>query len=129
MKKILAYIAISIVIVVVIFVFLFKSKKSEIVKNPPAPEAIDICYQLSQIDCEALNDKIIVEKYIRDNIKTIAPEKAVLGGSWYVTLININPSMKTGTMTYEDGHIQAKASFNYVRNGEEVLISSVQSIK
>src|ERR1035437_2440226 len=83
MKKILAYIAISIVIVVVIFVFLFKSKKSEIVKNPPAPEAIDICYQLSQIDCEALNDKIIVEKYIRDNIKTIAPENAVLGGSWY----------------------------------------------
>lgn len=86
-------------------------------------------FQMSQTDCEALDDKIVVEKYIRDNIKTIAPEKAVLGGSWYVTLVNINPSMKTGIVTYEDGHIQGKAIFNYVRNGKEVLISSVQSIK
>jgi hypothetical protein len=86
-------------------------------------------FQMSQTDCESLDDKIIVEKYIRDNIKTITPEKPVLGGSWYVTLININPSMKTGTMTYEDGHIQGKANFNYVRNGKEVFINSIKSIK
>ena len=86
-------------------------------------------FQMSQTDCEALSEKIIVEKYIRDNIKTIAPEKAVLGGSWYATLVNINPSVKTGTVTYEDGHIQGKASFNYVYNGEEVLVSAVQSIQ
>jgi hypothetical protein len=86
-------------------------------------------FQMSQTDCEALDDKIVVEKYIRDNIKTIAPEKPVLGGSWYVTLVNVNPSMKTGTMTYEDGHIQGKASFNYVRNNKEILINSVKTIK
>ena len=86
-------------------------------------------FQMSQTDCQALDDKIIVEKYIRDNIKIIAPEKPVLGGSWYVILVDINPSMKTGVMTYEDGHLQSKARFSYVRNGEEVSISSVQSVK
>lgn len=86
-------------------------------------------FQMSQTDCEALDDKIVLEKYVRDNIKTIAPEKPVLGGSWYVTVVNINPSTKTGTMTYEDGHIQSKASFNYVRNNEEVSINSVKIIK
>lgn len=86
-------------------------------------------FQMSQTDCEALDDTTIVEKYVRNNIQTIAPEKPVLGGSWYVTSVTINPTTKTGVMTYEDGHIQGKASFNYVRNGENVLISSVQSIK
>lgn len=80
-------------------------------------------FQMSQTDCESLDDKIIVEKYIRDNIKTIAPEKTVLGGSWYVTLVNVNPLMKTGTMTYEDGHIQGNKSFSYIRNNNEVKIN------
>jgi len=83
-------------------------------------------FQMSQIDCERLDDKIIVEKYIRENIKTIAPENAVLGGSWYVTSININSSQKTGVMTYEDGHIQGKASFNYTRDGNEIKINLIQ---
>ncbi len=86
-------------------------------------------FQMSQIDCEALDDRVIVEKYIRDNIQIIAPDKPVLGGSWYVILVSVDPSTKTGTMTYEDGHIQGKASFNYIRNNEEVLISSVKSIE
>jgi len=240
MKKILTYTAISIVIIVVIFVFLFKNKKTEVIKNPPAGEAIAMCYQyskdtssgfadrawlkmsilgdkvtgeyqnlpaekdskvgkfngivgkmdpkisgriadvwwdslaegmnvteqlkiefgeggavalfgemidrgdgvyvykdatkltsvfqMSQTDCEALNDKIIVEKYIRDNVKTIVPEKPVLGGSWYITSVNINPSLKTGMMIYEDGHIQGKKSFSYVRNNNEVKINLMDSI-
>lgn len=85
-------------------------------------------FQMSQTDCEALNDKIIVEKYIRDNIKTIVPEKPVLGGSWYLTLININTFAKTGTMEYEDGHIQGKASFEYVRNDNQVTINLINSL-
>lgn len=85
-------------------------------------------FQMSQTDCETLDDKIIVEKYIRDNIKTIVPEKPVLGGSWYVTLIKINPLTKTGTMEYEDGHIQGNKSFSYVRNNNEVKINLINSI-
>lgn len=85
-------------------------------------------FQMSQTDCEALNDKIIVEKYIRDNVTTIVPEKPVLGGSWYITSVNINPSAKTGTMTYEDGHIQGTKSFSYIRNNNEVQINLINSI-
>ncbi len=85
-------------------------------------------FQMSQTDCESLDDKIIVEKYIRENIKTIVPEKPVLGGSWYATSINVNPSMKTGTMTYEDGHIQGSKSFSYVRNNNEVKINLIDSL-
>lgn len=85
-------------------------------------------FQMSQTDCEALDDKIIVEKYIRDNIKTIAPEKPVLGGAWYVISININPSLKNGIMVYEDGHIQEKMSFSYVRTSSEVSINNVLSL-
>src|ERR1035437_5515937 len=35
---------------------------------------------MSQIDCETLDEKLFVEKYVRDNIKTIATNKPVLGG-------------------------------------------------
>lgn len=79
-------------------------------------------FQMSQTDCETLTEKNTVEKYIRENIKTIALEKPVLGGTWYVTLVQINPSMKTGTITYEDGHIQRKTEFNYTINNNEVAI-------
>ena len=85
-------------------------------------------FQMSQTDCEALNDKIIVEKYIRDNVKTIVPEKPVLGGSWYITSVDINPSLKTGTMTYEDGHIQGSKSFSYIINNNEVQINLINNV-
>ena len=117
MKKSLIYITIFIVFLGIISVFLFKNKKTEIIENPSVPEVV-----------EELDDKIIVEKYIRDNIKTIVPEKPVLGGSWYVTSVNINPSAKTGTMTYEDGHIQGSKSFSYVRNNNEVKINLTDSL-
>lgn len=85
-------------------------------------------FQMSQTDCESLDDKIIVEKYIRDNIKTIVPEKTVLGGSWYVIAVNVNPSSKTGSMVYEDGHIQGNKSFSYVRNSNEIKINLMDSL-
>lgn len=85
-------------------------------------------FQMSQTDCEALDDKIIVEKYIRENIKTIVPENTVLGGSWYITSVNINPSTKTGTMTYEDGHIQGNKSFSYIRSNNEVKINLINNL-
>lgn len=80
--------------------------------------------QMSQIDCELLQDQNLVDKYVRDNINTIVPEKPVLGGTWYATVVNINPSTKSGTMilTYEDGHIQRKAEFSYTINDGKVTV-------
>ncbi|HAE36909.1 MAG: hypothetical protein UR85_C0003G0085 [Candidatus Nomurabacteria bacterium GW2011_GWF2_35_66] len=71
---------------------------------------------MSQIDCEYLDEQLFVENYIRDNIATIVTNKPVLGGTWYTIAISINPSTKTGEVTYEDGHIQSKASFIYSYN-------------
>lgn len=114
MKKILL-----IAMVVVIGIFYFIYNKEVITTAPVVPDNTII---------SVAEEKILVEKYVRDNIKTIAPEEPVLGGSWYVTTININPSLKTGDMTYEDGHIEGKATFIYVLNGEKVSISAVQKI-
>jgi hypothetical protein len=69
---------------------------------------------------------VAVEKYIRDNIKTIAIEKPVLGGSWYVTSVYVNPSTKTGTVRYEDGHIEKKSNFRYSMDGIKIRVTLVQ---
>ena len=114
MNKSSIYVAIFVVALLVIFVFLINNKKTEIIENTQVVDSLD--------------DKIIVEKYIRDNVKTIVLEKPVLGGSWYIISVNINPSIKTGTMTYEDGHIQGKANFEYTRNGTQVTINLINSL-
>ncbi|PIZ85979.1 hypothetical protein COX94_01370 [Candidatus Nomurabacteria bacterium CG_4_10_14_0_2_um_filter_33_9] len=70
-------------------------------------------FQLGQISCKDLNEILAVEKYIRENIKTITTDKPVLGGLWYVVSVFINYSLNTGSVTYEDGHIQGDATFEY----------------
>lgn len=74
--------------------------------------------QMDQIDCENLREKLYIEKYIRDNIQTISPNKPVLGGIWYVVSVNIDSNLKTGEVLYEDGHIQNKANFKYTIDTE-----------
>jgi hypothetical protein len=39
--------------------------------------------------------------------------------------VHIDPQTKTGTMTYEDGHIQSSARFTYERNEQEVVLSNI----
>ncbi|HUC89143.1 MAG TPA: hypothetical protein VMR49_03905 [Candidatus Paceibacterota bacterium] len=72
-----------------------------------------------------VNDTPMVEQYIRNNIKTLAPESPVLGGSWYVVNVEVNPNTKTGIVVYEDGHIQGKAFFSYEKIGSEVKITNI----
>lgn len=93
------------------------------------PSKFTLGYPMSDVACSDLDDRIIVENYVRTNIKNLAPEKPVLGGSWYAMNIHINSSEKTGTMEYEDGHIAGKASFKYLRDGELVEINSVEKLK
>jgi hypothetical protein len=56
---------------------------------------------------------LVVEEYIKNNIKTIATNKPVLGGSWYVLSVTSVPALHSGEVIYEDGHIQSKAKFEY----------------
>lgn len=69
--------------------------------------------QMGQMDCEFLEEKLFVEKYVRDNITNMATNKAVLGGTWYVIKVIVTPTNHTGEVTYEDGHIQSEAEFIY----------------
>ena len=81
---------------------------------------------MDQIDCVNLDEKLLVEKYIRDNIATIATNKAVLGGTWYVISVNVVPSTNTGEVTYEDGHIKSKATIKYEYNEVNKTVSIVK---
>jgi len=80
---------------------------------------------MNQMDCKTLDEKLFTEKYIKDNIKTIATNKPVLGGTWYVVSIIANPLVDTGEVTYEDGHIQSKANFTYTyqENPQSITIT------
>jgi hypothetical protein len=84
--------------------------------------------QMDQIDCETLDEKLFVEKYIKDNIVTIATDKAVLGGTWYVVSVVVNPIAHTGEVTYEDGHIQSTANFIYAYsdNPQSVVVTKFE---
>ena len=80
---------------------------------------------LNKIDCNNLEEKIEIEKYIRENIKEIATNEEVLGGSWYVTIVLINPDTKTGEISYEEGHIESDATFTYEYNKENKTIDII----
>ncbi|MFA5936602.1 MAG: hypothetical protein WC822_01850 [Candidatus Paceibacterota bacterium] len=83
-------------------------------------------FQMSQTDCESLQEMLVVEKYIRDNLETIVPKEPKMNDAWYyATVLNINSLTKTGTMliTYENGQLQKEINFSYSKNGSEIKIN------
>ncbi len=81
-------------------------------------------FQMTQIDCEQLEEQLAVEKYIKENIETIITDKPVLGGKWYVVSIKISKDSKIGNIIYEDGHIQGRANFKYTFDANwEIVIT------
>ncbi len=71
----------------------------------------------------------LVEEYLRANIRTDAPEAPVLGGTWYVTDVVVNTATKTGSVSYEDGHIMGSALFSYKLRGGSVVIETMEKIE
>lgn len=69
--------------------------------------------QIDTIDCMNFFEIVNVEKYLRENIATLSDKDEVLGGTWYVLNVSVNPETNTGSVVYEDGHIQEKSSFFY----------------
>jgi hypothetical protein len=88
--------------------------------NIVAPEPVPVVEQRT-----SEQEKVLVEKYIRENIKNLATENPVLGGSWYLLSAEIDTNTKTGLMSYEDGHIQGNASFSYEINGDIVKLNNI----
>ena len=111
MKKRTIPVIIILVLIVLVFVYLNKDGKP-----------------LKNVDEGTINieEKSTVEKYIRDNIKTIATDSPVLGGSWYVVSVEVFPLLDSGTVVYEDGHIQSNSNFtyDYDKNTKDIVIKS-----
>jgi len=105
-------------------------EEKPVVEEPKLPV---LCYDDAQveIDCDFLAEKTFVEKYIKDNIKTIATNQPVLGGSWYVTSVLVIPSSHAGEVIYEDGHIQSKAKFvyTYEKDPQSVAVTKFEVIE
>ena len=64
-----------------------------------------------------------VENYLRTNISTLSPVKAVLGGTWYVVSTTVDLEKNSGTVVYEDGHIQEIKNFFYTTDAKGEVIS------
>lgn len=58
-----------------------------------------------------------IESYVSQNISELSPEKAVLGGTFYVTEIQVADGK--GTVEYEDGHIALVADFTYTASDRQ----------
>ncbi len=57
-----------------------------------------------------------IESYVSQEINTLSPEPAVLGGTFHVTAVEVTPTgegIGTGIVSYEDGHVAYIADFSY----------------
>lgn len=106
---------IFIIMVAIIGSYYFKEK------TPPSSETQEIT-QNTEINKET------VETYIRDNISTLSPEEAVLGGTFYVTKINFIDN-SSAIVSYEDGHIALEAKAVFYINEGQVFIDSFELLK
>lgn len=57
-----------------------------------------------------------VEAYVTQNISALSPIKETMGGTFYVTEIEVEPEENKGKVEYEDGHMAYEAEFTYTSN-------------
>lgn len=89
------------------------------------PKNIAYNLNLTDVSCMDLVERANVENYLRENISKLSPVKAVLGGAWYVVSDTINLEKNSGTVVYEDGHIQETKSFSYTLNEKGEVLSLI----
>ncbi len=61
---------------------------------------------------------LVIQNYVKNNISTLAPKPATMGGTFYVT--NITAQGGVGTVSYEDGHSAYVADFTYNIDGNGI---------
>jgi hypothetical protein len=79
-------------------------------------------YFLPRPAAPTLEQDTLAKTYITQNISVLSPEKAVLGGHFYVT--SVDAAGGKGVVNYEDGHISLTADFTYEVTGESVVITA-----
>ena len=84
---------------------------------------IDYSLQLTDVACLDLIKRVNVVGYLKDNISALSPVKPVLGGTWYIVSETVDLANNTGTVTYEDGHIQEVKNFTYTTDAKGEVTS------
>jgi len=75
----------------------------------------------------SLENQNIVKEYIKENISDLSPEKAILGGNFYITKIYFE-SPNSVLIEYEDGHIALEAKANFKIENEKIEIINFKLI-
>ncbi len=62
------------------------------------------------------DDRSEIERYVRENVSKIAPDREVLGGKFYVTSLvwderNFGSGVRVAKVSYEDGHVAFSRTF------------------
>lgn len=88
-----------------------------------------VTYQgdLSQVDCESLDEILAVETYVRaTDLQALTKSSPVLGGKLFVVSVVVNPSAHTVLISYEDGHIAGKGAlvYSYDQTTKKVTVNS-----
>jgi hypothetical protein len=95
-----------IIAVVVGAYFAYGSGSGPIAETPQAP--------MQQPGAEQPQGKLMsVESYVTQNISALSPIKETMGGTFYVTEIEVDPTERKGHVSYEDGHMAYEAEFTY----------------
>lgn len=87
-------------------------------------EKVDYSLALTDYSCADLTEREEVENILWNNINTLSPVSAVLGGRFYVVSMDLDLANNSGVVVYEDGHIQEKREFTY-----EVADAKVVNLK
>ncbi len=121
MRKKTALIMLFLFIIVLLFLFMGRGKEDSWIcvvetgwTEHGKPSSVKPTTPCTQTEREQ-----VVEKYLKENISDLSPEKEVLGGKFYVTSVSWVDN-DSGIVAYEDGHIALIASFDY-----EILIDTL----
>lgn len=78
------------------------------------PQAAEAPAKTGETALSDTGHQISIESYVTNNISRLSPVKEELGGTFYVTKIEVHGG--TGTVSYEDGHNAYTADFTYTLN-------------
>lgn len=85
---------------------------------------VDYSTTLSDYSCSDLDEREAVEEILWKNINELSPVSPVLGGKFYVVSMDLDLATNSGSLVYEDGHVQEKRDFSY-----EVVENKVVNLK
>lgn len=102
--------AIVIIAVAIGGFFAYDSKGTEPVPTPQPQETPSTTTGAPQ------GKLMSVEAYVTQNISALSPIKETMGGTFYVTEIEVEPEENKGKVEYEDGHNSYVAEFTYTSN-------------